>query len=393
MSSHRIIPIATFLLCFVGSLPLAADAKTLDAAVEDATQNIVRYLNSKRHPSISVGDFLGPPQLAATGGPGLTKRFREAFQRHGIEVKSRSEVGLQGKFALRKQDDGKIVVEISGSLVDPFGETLTEFTEKGDQGSTSTASSNKTADNSESFPDDLPPKIAEAVTETGEVVDLIGATTKLFPNDSDADRQKDLARSLLDPSFHLDGTRISAVANDPYQIEILCDGIALPVENKDGHAFVSIQRDQEYALRIYNHGSHDAAIFISIDGLNIFEFSELRNANGRPRYQHYILPPNPQGELFRGWHKTNQHVDSFLVTEYSKSAAGRLGKPANGDAIGTITIRFHAAWDPSGPPPADEDLTKGDAATGFGPPVQQKAREVHRQVGRLRSSVSIRYIK
>ncbi len=246
---------------------------------------------------------------------------------------------------------------------------------------------------SDSFPSDLPPAISETVTDTGEVVDLVGATTRLFPNDVQEDRQEDLTRSILDPSFHLDGTAISAAAGDPYRIEILCNEKPLPVRDEEGHAFVSIHRDQEYVIRVVNASPHDAAVFISIDGLSIFEFSELRGSDGRPRYKHYILPPNPSGDLFRGWHKTNQLVDRFLVTEYSKSAAGRLGKAANGDSIGTITVRFHAAWDPNGPPPSDEDATKGDSATGFGPPVRQVAREVRRQVGRLRSSISVRYIK
>jgi hypothetical protein len=393
MFSHRIVAITALHVCFTFGLPIVVEAKTLDAAVEDATKNIVRYLKSKRQTAISVGDFLGPPQLGATGGPGLTKRFREAFQQHGIEVKSRSEIGLQGRFQLAQQSDGKIMVVISGSLVDPFGQTLTEFSEKGQQTSTKTAIADAKNAKDKAFPQDLPPEISESVTDTGEVVDLVGATTKLFPNDTDADRQKDLARSIINPSFHLDGQRISAVEGDPYQIEILCDGVALPVRNEDGHAFVSIERDQQYVLRIYNTSPYPAAVFIAIDGLSIFEFSELRKANGRPRYQHYILPPTEKGELFRGWHKTNDRVDSFLVTEYSKSAAGLLGKPADGDSIGTITVRFHAAWDPNGPPPTDEDLTKGDSATGFGSPVRQTAREVRRQIGRLRSSVSIRYIK
>ncbi|WP_404310248.1 cupredoxin domain-containing protein [Neorhodopirellula lusitana] len=371
------LPLCVFALATFHSGQVSS-AKTLDQAVDDATVNVLRYLEAKRHGSISVGDFTGPPQLSATGGPGIAKRFRDAFERHDIDVQRRSPVGLKGEFRLRKDGD-RVVVEISASLVDPFGETLTDFTASG------------TAQ--EGPPDDLPPGLNETVSDTSEITQLVGATTKLHPEDSESDRQKDLADALLSPSFHLDGTVMRAEDGDDFGVEILVNGTPAALSNEQGHAFVEIKKDQTYAIRVINTAAFDAATFISIDGLSIFEFSELRNPDGRPLYRHYIIPSDPSGRTLAGWHKTNQKVEKFLVTKYADSAVAIRNTADDDESIGTITVRFHAAWDPAGPPPSDEDTTKGEVATGFGAAVKQTAKEVRRQVGALRSALSIRYVK
>jgi hypothetical protein len=142
---------------------------------------------------------------------------------------------------------------------------------------------------------------------------------------------------------------------------------------------------------MHNQSEYDAAVRLSIDGLSIFRFSELRNPDGQPRYQFYVIPKGQSIEL-KGWHKTNEKVSSFRVTSYAESAAASIQHEQN---IGTITATFSAAWPKDGPRPQDEDtIAKGSGnATGFGPVVTQLAKEVERQEGKLRASISLRYTR
>ena len=81
----------------------------------------------------------------------------------------------------------------------------------------------------------------------------------------------------------------------------------------DGFAVVKIRRDEIYAIKLINDTPHDAAVTLTIDGLSVFAFSE--NA----KYTHWVVP-HKQTLTVPGWHRTNKVSDSFVVTEYAKSA-------------------------------------------------------------------------
>jgi hypothetical protein len=158
------------------------------------------------------------------------------------------------------------------------------------------------------------------------------------------------------------------------------------VDLEEGLAFVKINRDEVYGIRIINDSPMDAAVVITIDGVNIFAFSEHKD------YKHYIIAAGTR-PIIKGWHRNNKISDEFLVGDFSKSAAASL--LPNGGAIGTITATFAAAWPPNQPAPADELLlaTRGNNATIVGPPVSQEFNEVRRHTGRVRAAISVRYSK
>jgi hypothetical protein len=131
---------------------------------------------------------------------------------------------------------------------------------------------------------------------------------------------------------------------------------------------------------------------LTIDGLSLFTFSELRHAEGprkgRPLYSRVICPRGSC--VIRGWHITNEKSDAFLVTRYAQSAAAEL---KNAGSVGTITATFAAAW-PKGKRPADEVLDRSpDLATGRGAKVDQTYEPVELEWGLDRAAVSIRYVK
>jgi len=347
-------------------------AATLHTAVGEIVDKLCTYLESKQQNEISVGQFIGPPQLAASSGPGIVNVFHEHFKRNNIKVVTRAQIGLKGEYSLAKTSGDAVAVKIRGTLVDVTGDVLIDFTFDADG--------------------NVPPgTISKIVDAHEDIVSLTGTTTELFPEDSEVDRNRDLKQHILEPQIHLAGTRCSASSTSPYQMEVLVHGRPLPVHDDRGLGFVKIGRGDIYTVRLYNNTQYDSAVRLSIDGLNVFTFSELRNPDGDPKYKQYIIPPHRFFEL-KGWHRNNTRVDSFLVTSYAESAAATIQHTQN---VGTITAAFAAAWPKGGTRPHDEDFTAKGAgnATGFGPPIKEVVQEVEREIGRLRSSVSLRYSK
>lgn len=351
-------------------------AATLDAAVSDVVDKLCLYLKSKGETQISVGQFSGPPQLPTTSGPGIVKVFHKHFERNKIKVVKQCNIGLKGEYSLAKVGSDGVGVKIMGSLVDAFGDVLTDFSFNTTGGGGGTGK---------------PGTIDKIVDEHEDVVSLLGVTAELHPEDTEADRGRDLKDAVLKPRLHISGTRCAASQDSPYQIEVLSNGRPFSIQDEEGLGILNISEGQAYVLRLYNDSPYDAAAKVSIDGLSIFTFSDLQEPDGTPKYRFYIIPSGRFIEL-KGWHKDNTTVNSFLITKYAKSAAATINHDQD---LGTITVAFFAAWPKGGEKPADEDLTsKGSGnATGFGPPIKEVVQEAPRDVGRLRASVSLRYSK
>lgn len=364
--------IRLFLLTvFVTSAFQQTRAASLNDAVHGVCEKLCRYLESKGESQISIGQFVGPPQVASTSGPGIVNVFHEYFESHGIKVVTRANIGLKGEYSLAKLPNEGVGVKIKGSLVDPFGDVLTDFTFDADHAA--------------------PGHIEKVIDKHVDVAELLGATTEIHPEDREVDRNRDLRKHILKPNLYVDGTQCCPSKKSEYRIEVLVHGHPAPIDVTDGLGFVKINKGDIYSVKIYNHSKYDAAVRLSVDGLNIFTFSNLRNHDGTPRYSFYIVPAQKVVEL-KGWHRDNQVVNSFQVTRYADSAAASINHHHD---LGTITAVFSAAWPKGGQKPHDEDFTsKGEPnATGFGPPVTQVVKEVQREVGRMRASISLRYSK
>src|SRR5262249_14398748 len=118
-------------------------------------------------------------------------------------------------------------------------------------------------------------------------------------------------------------------------------------------AFVGINRTELYAVKVYNHTNSDSAITLSIDGLDAFAFSEVRDPKtNHPRYSYYIVPAAKDGKpgttTVPGWHLRDEppgNYSKFLVTEYGKgSSVGAVTTPKEGTP-GVITVTFAKAYD------------------------------------------------
>jgi hypothetical protein len=232
------------------------------------------------------------------------------------------------------------------------------------------------------------------------VAALFGTTAKLPPDLPPADRNAELEKSLDKPKVHVKGTRVSATADSPYAIEILAAPqpgsryAPRPATVQDGLAFVPLSRGEVFGVRLINRSPYDAAVTLTIDGLNLYAFSDLKDPKtGRPKFTVVIVRAG-QEVFLRGWHRTHEMSEEFVITDYAKSAAAELRSTA---PTGVITATFAAAWPKDQSPPDDEPNNSGNSrsadAVGRGTQVQQKYVEVLRHIGVVRATVSVRYSK
>src|SRR5262249_22455970 len=150
----------------------------------------------------------------------------------------------------------------------------------------------------------------------------------------------------------------------PFAIEVLVkapDGKLQPgvPKEEEGLAFVPIKRGEVYGVRLINNADHAAAVTLTIDGLNLFTFSDVKNPKtGLPKYTVVVVEAKKTATI-RGWHRTNEVSEESLVTEYAKSAAAQIQSTGK---IGVITAVFAAAWPKDAGPPADEPKNAHDHA-------------------------------
>jgi hypothetical protein len=177
---------------------------------------------------------------------------------------------------------------------------------------------------------------------------------------------------------------------------VLVGGAARPARNVKGNALVSLKRGEAYVVRVRNSGPHEAAVSLTIDGLDAFSFSQVKNKTGRPFYTHYLVGPGKHLDV-KGWHRTDEELAPFQVADFKDSALARgpAGAAAGllwaSPALGTLTACFHAAWDAGKPPPAG--VLEAACGTACVPPVSGKGKLVKRTIGTAREVVTVHYGK
>lgn len=340
----------------------SARAADLNKELAEMAEKIKQLLDQKGLDAIAVGDFTAPAKLAASAGPMIAKTLSDELKTLGVSIKRRAAVEVNGRYQdVDDKDSRLLAVRIKAHIVDDSGDEILT----------------------------LEPR---AVFNLTTIASLTGLTASIPADGTEKERNEALTEGLDKPDVHLAGTRIAADGASPYAIEVQVKsgGDYRPraaSKDGDGFAFLKILRSEIYAIKLINDSPYDAAVTLTIDGLSVFAFSENKG------YTHYIVP-SKQTLTVPGWHRNNEVSDSFVVTEYAKSAAAEaLANPAT---VGTITASFAAAWPRDSAPPDDEVGRKGARsgdATGKGPPVDFKLVEVTREVGRLRASVSVRYNK
>jgi hypothetical protein len=347
--------------------PVVAEVRPLRDEVRVAlAEPVKKLLEEEKQEAVAIGEFTGPAQLDSNAGPGLQQVLTEELKALKVDIRTKADLSVKGRYAKieDRASPGLIAVKVTVQVLDRNDEEKSKF--------------------------------SALIRGSADIARLLGLTVSLPPHDEPGAgkaRNQELDRRAEKPQVHIAGARVSASAKSPYAVELLVKaaphGEAQPRAARldDGQAFVDIQRGEIYEVRLHNNTAGEVAATLTIDGLDAFIFSDVRDPKtGRPRYSHYILKPNGSATVV-GWHLRDQPPDnyaSFLVTEYGKGASARAVAKAQG-ARGVITVTFAPAFEGKPRSAADE--------TGLGPPRSVKVQPVQRTIGPVQEVVSIRYTR
>ena len=360
-------PILLLALALITGFPLPSFARDpLQCEMKIVSEKLRDYFAGRRVKEVAVGDVANAdPTTPSSAGPGIRKLLIDELERAELKVKLRAPVGLSVSYKARKiprkndRSAQQLVVEMR------FTVTFT-------------------VDNSQ---EDV---LSYRIENEEANCHLLGLTFGHHGSGNAREQQTVLA--FEQPKANIDGPIVLAGDKAPFGIEILVNGQPLTPRDEDGFGLVSLEREQTYAVRLVNRAPYEAAVRLSIDGINMFQFSELRQKDGpyagAPAYDMVLVPP--MGTLvIPGWHRNNKTSSRFRITEYAETAAAKVNKNTD---IGTIVATFCAAWEKT-PPEGEPDGARGpgDDGTGFGEDTSRPYATVRRTIGAVRGSVAVRY--
>jgi hypothetical protein len=359
----RLAALGAALAALLAAAGAARAQAGLKAELTEASKQIIKALDGQ---AVSVGTFVGPRRLQASAGPGIAKALGDELRLQKAVVRDGAPLEVRGTFRDFVDDEsGRLAVRINMRLQDRRGKVQLELARA-------------------VFPKDA---------RDASLQQLLGANVRLPVAATDEVRDERLRQGLANPSTVINGTRLSAGANSPYAVEVLVKsgGQLVPraPQTVGGLAFVPLQRKEVYAVRVINNSNFDAAVTLTIDGLNLFAFSQVKDATGDARYSMLILPRKSSATI-KGWHLSNNRMSEFVITDLPGSAGGKLKSPS---AVGTITATFAAAVPRGSALPADEPKARAADATGIGAQLGARFTEAERVVGAVRDTVSVRYSK
>jgi hypothetical protein len=349
---------------FAGPAPgpdrVAGVPDNLRREVAELARKVADFLRDQDEKVIRIGRFCGPASPAAGAGPGIALALAEELKKLGVRVEADAAFEVSGKYFAK-------VTKVDGDL-----DRQAVFLEA------------RIKDGKNNAVKWLGRKIFGARA----IASVMALTVDDLPPD-EVDQDRRVRETVAHPASFLRAGRAAAGPESPYVVEVLVQSgdryERRPAADKDGLAYVRLEKGERYAVRLINDSPHDAAVSLSIDGLSLFAFSDFKD-----RYTH-ILVPAGKAALVTGWHRTNETSDAFTVTDYANSEAARALRDSS--AVGTITAAFAVAWKEGAEPPPDENSRSADVGTGRGPPLDQKYAEEKRHFGRTRAVVSVRYAR
>ncbi|MEQ8788707.1 MAG: protein kinase [Pirellulaceae bacterium] len=334
-------------------------AETLDEAMGEIAMLVARTIDAERSPkSISIGPFGGAPGLNSSGSNVIRTKLREKLEKLGIEVGTQAPQSIRGSYAMPEIEgeiSPKCFVQIRADIVNKNGDVVSS---------------------------------AEQLLEGSQAYYFVDATLEI-PLSGDDEIARNLKRALDVPSPYISGTRVSASRESPYVLEIVAvDGqrVVAPIVPTINNGIPTVEdAPQRYAIRLYNQSQRDAAVRLSVDGVNVLSFYEVEEI----RDLGCLIVPR-QGEIeILGWYQTAQTIRQFEVFEYPSSAGGFPLKPY--DELGSVNAIFAACWTSDEEPPPDEPLSRQRLVTSQGQTIDAHHKIVPRVVGVPRAAVTIRY--
>jgi hypothetical protein len=362
----------------------AGAQEVLRPDLRDISKAVAAVVRKEGQAAVSLGPFRGR-FVPASAGAGIQKIMAEELAAVGILVNERASLEVSGRYIpLGEQRDFRESKEILGLLISV---TISDA-----QGTPLAI-----------IDGDIKARLEKTVKDREVVAQVLGVThPDEGGNRTPEEQGRDLKKRIDKPAVTITGSRIKAEPKGNYAIEVqvLREGMYVPLTptNEGGFAFVQLQKTDVFAVHVINDSDFEAAVELAVDGLSNFAFFEKKG------YRHLVVPPR-KSYLIKGWQRTPQSSDEFVITDYAKGAVKELG--ASSDGIGTITASFAAAWDPrydpnipersklARRPPDDQSQPRdiNDLAAGRGKPVASPVIEAPREIGRRRDMISVRYKK
>jgi len=360
------------LLALTLAVSLAASARSsplgavvIDEEMRKAADEIKKRVDARPEGqrTVAVSSMTCPSDLRATGGALLAKKLIDELKHRGVAFSTRPAVSIIGEYR-----------EVIGADANTVEKAAIQVTLKDRTGTPVGEPISATVDGIEAltllFPGLVPPGKKGIVIEPKMVV----KKTRVFGNEAGK-----FAVEVL-------------VADGPSEKTKLGDYRLLEPKVDEGLARVDIKRTQAYAVKVHNLTDEDAAIELMIDGVSMFEFCEERLTDNSPKVKYFFLRKGTS-RVIRGWYLNDKTTDLFYLTERDKSAGYSRMMLRE---IGTITVRFHTAWEKPAERPKDEkEFTERDmTGTGIGLfPVEDEKRRLRVKVGMIRESIPVLYTR
>jgi hypothetical protein len=195
------------------------------------------------------------------------------------------------------------------------------------------------------------------------------------------------------------------------RVDVLVDGVAVPMLQANGTVFIEALRGRPYAIRVSNPWPVRVAVALAVDGLNTIDARHTLAADARK----WVV--EPYGSIvIGGWQTSLADARRFEFTTEARSYGARLGDAENLGVIAAVFYRERAmppvavareqlrgdaggAASASGansaarPAPASAPRTETEyAATGLGERVDHAVREVSIELeDHPAASIRIRY--
>jgi hypothetical protein len=364
-------------------------ADPLELELAGLAKQVAAILAKHDQNEVAVGSFPGKGRVPSTFGPEIQRVLLAELRKQKLTINRDSLIELTGDYRPVTENPAEprlkdMFVRINAQLVN---------TKTGQQLA------------------DIP--ASRAVYGNEVLSRAYPVPTHVDPAANRQERNDRLRERIEKPASTTAGSRVTSGPRSPFAVEVLVVNntravdppAGRPVSVQNGLAFVDVKKGEYYRVKVHNDAPDDVAVRVSIDGLDQFVFADevdinpktkkqtpLRGEDGRPKFQ-YRLVPKGSSAVVRGWFRNLSSADSFVVTEYAKSAAAELS--ANPSEVGQICVQFYTAYESEiaralaeGGPPGGKD-----AATGRGEPVDQDLKVVNRVIGAMLDVVAVRYTK
>jgi hypothetical protein len=360
----------SFVLSFIAAIWLGISGtnvqadQALDEGLERLANEIKKILEAEKRPNkLIVGDFSGVPLLKSSGGVEISRSMKAQLESVGITISDDAETQVMGRFKLvdKKEHAGdefdSLAMKIEAQILDGDGEEI------------------KT--------------VAMDVFGKG-FLQIAGAPAIELPQDvPEAKRQEVLRQQMKAPQPKVEGGKVMPTTSSPFAVEILVrNGNSLESRpstlDSQNRPNVVLHQGEEYIVRLHNMASFEAAVTLTLDGVDMFV-----DAKDAPKDSRIIVAAGKSVDV-PGWYIDRANSKAFEISGYEKSVAKRVG---NSTDVGMISAAFRASWAPDGVRPGDEPrgLPKGGKATTQGRDLLKNYELVSRDFGDVRAVVSVRY--